>query len=740
MLLLLFWAAPPLRDPLPEGAIARLGFARMRAAHGPVEASPDGKHVLAGWKRFRLTDGREVGGAPVGWELKRVFDDGSILCERGRELGVFDPAKPATPRAVIPLKDGERLAFDRAGRACVATVSLSGREEVRTTDLRRETRWVLQARVEGQARAWVCADGSRAGWATKAAWHVRDLDSGKSWSVARGGGRGSDRAFPSTDGKRLALVGGGVLRVLDIPSRKTLRTVEGAFDRPVPFSADGSLLVVMEHGRSRSLRAVPLDPAVEPWTVPGVDPEAFDLFPDGKRIAVLDRGGVLRVHDLRTGKPLDGHSRFTGPLGLRLVAKGRAAAWTGCGKLLLWDLRDGRVLSEASLPEGMVPQRFGADGALVAGFTKDAAVLAQTRTGKPLVRLAADPEKSAIGFHRSGTSLLVAAPAEKAVRVLHATPSRTRLVSECEAVGHRASTLAFSPDGRFLLLADEGGCTLCETATGKPRWSHGRAGASLHWRRSMPSVRFVPPSRVLVQAERCRSALFDLLTGERFAGPEPSAAPDDWLPPGIVVEPGRGTDPPSRVVEEAVDEAAGRRVTTHEDGTFLLWKVPASVPLPLDEWTLLAGDQPRDAMASLLKDQARALRLLGGKLVPVPHPPREAGRWIEELGADSFEVRTRAEAALEKRREACEGMMRAALDDASLEARMRLARLLAPLDERAKEGAGARMLRAIEVLERIGTKEARAVLRRLAEGAPGAALTEEARGALGRLISPLSPP
>jgi hypothetical protein len=39
----------------------------------------------------------------------------------------------------------------------------------------------------------------------------------------------------------------------------------------------------------------------------------------------------------------------------------------------------------------------------------------------------------------------------------------------------------------------------------------------------------------------------------------------------------------------------------------------------------------------------------------------------------------------------------------------------------------------VEVLERIGTAEARQVLERLAGGAPGVRLTREARTALGRL-------
>jgi hypothetical protein len=47
-------------------------------------------------------------------------------------------------------------------------------------------------------------------------------------------------------------------------------------------------------------------------------------------------------------------------------------------------------------------------------------------------------------------------------------------------------------------------------------------------------------------------------------------------------------------------------------------------------------------------------------------------------------------------------------------------------------GEPLRTLRAIEVLEKIGTAEARQFLERLANGAPGDLITLEARAALGR--------
>jgi hypothetical protein len=44
-----------------------------------------------------------------------------------------------------------------------------------------------------------------------------------------------------------------------------------------------------------------------------------------------------------------------------------------------------------------------------------------------------------------------------------------------------------------------------------------------------------------------------------------------------------------------------------------------------------------------------------------------------------------------------------------------------------------RLVRGLEVLEFSGTPEAKQALQRLAQGAPGATLTEEAKAALGRM-------
>jgi hypothetical protein len=70
-----------------------------------------------------------------------------------------------------------------------------------------------------------------------------------------------------------------------------------------------------------------------------------------------------------------------------------------------------------------------------------------------------------------------------------------------------------------------------------------------------------------------------------------------------------------------------------------------------------------------------------------------------------------------------------------LETRQRLEDLLKQMTGDVLQGERLRVYRAVEVLERIGTAEARQVLQALADGAPGAMVTKTARAALERLTS-----
>jgi WD40 repeat protein len=105
---------------------------------------------------------------------------------------------------------------------------------------------------------------------------------------------------------------------------------------------------------------------------------------------------------------------------------------------------------------------------------------------------------------------------------------------------------------------------------------------------------------------------------------------------------------------------------------------------------------------------------------------------IADLDADDFDRREAASKELAALGAQAEPALRKALDEKpSAEARARIEKLLKPLNQWiVTDPDTLRALRAIWVLQRIGTPEARAVLEDLAKGAPEVRQTQEAKAAL----------
>jgi hypothetical protein len=171
--------------------------------------------------------------------------------------------------------------------------------------------------------------------------------------------------------------------------------------------------------------------------------------------------------------------------------------------------------------------------------------------------------------------------------------------------------------------------------------------------------------------------------------------------------------------------------------------VRAAAPPPetLEQlWAALATTDPARAervMARLLARPAQTVRFLRIHLRPVTVDARRVAQWLAQLDSDQYKIRERASKALEDLSEAVEPQLRKALaGKPSLEARRRIERLLRQVrgERLSPSRQRRRAVSAIEVLERIGNAEARGVLAALARGAPTAALTVDARGALERLV------
>jgi hypothetical protein len=112
---------------------------------------------------------------------------------------------------------------------------------------------------------------------------------------------------------------------------------------------------------------------------------------------------------------------------------------------------------------------------------------------------------------------------------------------------------------------------------------------------------------------------------------------------------------------------------------------------------------------------------------------RRIARLITDLDSDRFAVREQAARELEKLGSLAEpDLRRARSESASAEVRRRVGGLLTELGSRVHPEL-LRALRSVEVLENIGTAEARRLLQGLAEGDAGNGVAQEAKGSLDRL-------
>jgi hypothetical protein len=159
-------------------------------------------------------------------------------------------------------------------------------------------------------------------------------------------------------------------------------------------------------------------------------------------------------------------------------------------------------------------------------------------------------------------------------------------------------------------------------------------------------------------------------------------------------------------------------------------------------WSDLAGSDPikaRRGVWALARSPREALPVLEKSLTPRAPPAADAkklARLIAELDDDLFDVRESATNELEKLGKTVEPALRGALKGtSSAEVRRRVEALLSRLEGRRHSPEHRRLLGSVEVLEQIGTDEARRILKRVAKECPEDDVARAAEAALKRLAA-----
>jgi RNA polymerase sigma factor (sigma-70 family) len=715
----------PFGVPTGEGIVGRL----------PFRFTPDGKTLLA--PRARDEQGADVA---------------AIDAASGKELRHF----AALPGRVVA------LAVSSDGR----TVAVGTSEpSVQLWDLARGTllrRLACQEAPSADALAF-SPDGTVLASADAGAICLTEVGTGKEVGRLPAAGERAEYVCFTPDGNTLVSDGKGCkVRVWDVPGRKQRRELDGRMwvGRSIALAPDGKTV---------ALGTVYC--AIRQWDVAS-GKELFAEFaghdgritavafsPDGRLLASGDDNLQTRLWD-----PATGQSRHTFPIGggsLAFSPDGRRLASAPGDEPIrfdepidetarVWDVAAGKELLRLRHPDAHQVRRvaFTPDGAALLsleatidyGETQGTLALDDwdAGTGRRQRRLAlGKPYPRGVAFSPDGRLVALGGSddGKNPVRVVEVRSGRELLVLEGR-VPLRPTT--FSPDGRLLatqewdlsgVLSGQtiGGARIWELVTGKEVFRLEGAGG----------VVFSPDGRLVAAAlgtavEReadgpPRIGVWDAATGKRLqelSGFGSAVSALAFAPDGRRLASGLG------------------------NGTVLVWDVSAAARLvrqthaldPAERerlWAALADEdagRARAAGAALAADPGQALALLRDRLkLAAAREPGHIRRLIADLDSEQFEVRQAAARGLERLGAEAEAELRQAqAAKPSPEVARRLEALLAAVRV-VRSPEVARPLRAVAVLEAVGTPEAQEVLEALAKGAPEARLTQDAKASRERL-------
>jgi dipeptidyl aminopeptidase/acylaminoacyl peptidase len=454
---------------------------------------------------------------------------------------------------------------------------------------------------------------------------------------------------------------------------------------------------------------------------PGKTVRGADFSPDGKTLATVCDGGVLNLWDVASGKQL--HTAKHGAFDhVEFSRDGKHLVTAGTDRLVrLFDAKTGKELKTFAGHTGQVyVARFTPDGKQIVSSGIDTVTRVwDVQTGKQVRTL---PTGTCYGLAVSPDGKYAVAAGNNQALTLYELATGTKVR---DFPGHTGVVvwIAFSNDGRTIASCSyDNHVRLWETRTGKFRLT------ITNQKNSPRAVYFAPGDRYFATTGYDGSTrLYEAASGK------------DLFIDNSIGKQGYAL---------AISRDGRRLCAGGETGKLFVWDVSAitrkrAADAELaasafdDAWKDLGSDNAEAAYKNVMALSVPASLKHFAKRFTSPKPltdeaKKRTPKLIAELGDDDEDKWRKASDELAGFGPAILPALKAALArETDADVKLRLVVTIRRADVGAADET--RLLRTVEVLERIGTAEAVKLLRDLAKGGRGDAVAAEAKASLGRL-------
>jgi RNA polymerase sigma factor (sigma-70 family) len=486
--------ADPFGDPLPLGALVRMGTVRLRQVYPRVVFSPDGKtlisvgadHMVRTWDlatgkylRGQLLDGAQHLDSSA---ITLAPDSKALVAWRSnrKSLPVYEVAT-GKELGRVPVRDDQlyRLALGPGGRTlATATDDHSrGKHFIRLWDVATGSERLLLEHTHFDEHLAFSPDGKYLGVAGRDdALRLWDVATGKLIQTLRADARYV--AF-TPDSHTVCGDFSGAVRLWDVVTGKELATLQATPRHDIAclaFSRDGKVLAA---GGQGGLHLWDVAARKELKQLPDHMVTGLTFAPDGKVLAA-SRGSNIRLWDVATGKPFlgrPGHDGEVDAIAVSSDGKVVASASYSDGTLCLWDAGTGKLLHRP--PRRWIAGRticFSPDDKLVASGDHDGALhLWEVATGKEWRRFpiaASQPDEvkpfvDALRLSCDGRRLVALIRSdERASLQINVWDTATGELLKGRAF-EGAPFSRFTPDANGVTVRTREGLALQDTITGK---------------------------------------------------------------------------------------------------------------------------------------------------------------------------------------------------------------------------------------------------------------------------------